>query len=108
MWNIISSYLLFRNIDSRLRDRGWFAGLSGGVICRGYSNHDMDIIVVPFDKSNYNVDTVNQILCSLGMNRTHKSEEMIQNWRKKGLNDTKFVESYRTKTNKRVDVIYLT
>lgn len=106
MWTLEQAIEAWRNVECMIAPYGWHAALGGGVLARGYSTHDLDLIVYAHTRGRGAVTDVVLSLSDLGWTRTHDAAAMIAHWREQGSCDTKRVESWRTLDGKRVDVIY--
>lgn len=82
----------------------WAIALSGSLLFNDTGN-DLDLIVFPWDGSNFNCPTVHSILTKFGMKRTRMVDQMHEFWRKKGSKDNKKVEVYHW-NDKRIDVFF--
>jgi len=105
MWTLDKALQLVRNLQPHLMEVGWFAALAGGVLNKGYSEHDLDLVLVPMKTDSTDIGSLHQVLHFVGWERTHEAEEMREHWKAKGSPDGKFVEVYRTVSGRRVDVI---
>lgn len=105
MWSRDRAIYLITNIQPELMAKGWFVALAGGVLTRGWSDHDLDLVAVPMDSTSVNVDAVRDVLARYGYGRTHDANDMRNHWRTKGSTDNKVVEVFSDGC-KRIDVIY--
>lgn len=75
VWTYALALQLINQLDPLLREIGWVSGLTGGVLFRGESYKDLDIIIYPFeDGGNFppeqrSRDAVTQLLFGLGFER---------------------------------------
>lgn len=109
MWTSQTSHITIKALDDKLRPIGWFVALTGGVLRHGASKHDLDLVLIPLDRTkiqNTSYLDVWDVLLDLGWEQTHSAWEMQLHWRSKGLTDSKFVESWKTPNDRRVDLIY--
>ena len=106
-WDLIDTIDLVRRWEKVLRDDGWHLALAGGVLHRGRSYHDLDLIAYPHDMSRPRRRKLIAGLRALGATRLRTAPEMRAHWRTKGSRDTKHVEVWRTDDGRRVDVIIL-
>lgn len=49
MWTLEEGLQVIRNIDPYVRDFGHCCALTGGVLFKGVSDKDLDIIITPFE-----------------------------------------------------------
>lgn len=84
---------------------GWYCALAGGILTKGKSDHDLDLVFVPMDTTKEDVFKLYHVLSYFGMQRIISADLMQKAWRKKGSQDCKFVEWWETKDEKRIDVI---
>lgn len=105
LWTLDEALELVRSLHLPLADIGWCCGIGGGVLIKGSSDKDLDLIFVPYCKTNHDIGVLNALLSSLdGWERYCTVDVMHAHWRSKGLEDTKHVEAWTFK-GKRVDVI---
>ncbi len=105
MWSLSEARELIATLQPYLMERGWFLALAGGVLNKGYSDHDLDLVAVPMKTQLAEIKILHEILNMCGLTRTHDADMMQKHWLAKGSPDGKHVEVYRTSDNKRVDVI---
>ena len=105
MWTLDKALQLVRNLQPHLMAVGWFAALAGGVLNKGYSEHDLDLVFVPMKTESMDLGSLHQALHFAGWERTHTANMMQEHWKTKGSPDGKYVEVYRTLDGKRVDAI---
>lgn len=107
LWTMRSALELIRDVDSRLRQVGYFAALTGGVLIRGWSRHDLDVIVTPLKKSRQPRRMMRQALTDAGLRLVISRPEVVRSWRERGIRDTKWVEIWYTSDHRRVDIMLL-
>lgn len=106
-WTMRRGVALARTLEQALKAVGYHVALAGGVLHRGASDHDLDLIVFPHNCRAQNKRAVRRQLEALGMRRTHSCARMHEGWRTRGSTDTKFVEAWCSPCGRRVDLIYL-
>lgn len=104
MWTLEEALTVVRNIDPILKPKGWFVGISGGVLLKGSSVHDLDLLFVPMDNVDKCIACLHKCLVDFSWKIIRTKEEMQEGWRAKGLRDNKHVEHWEF-NNKRIDVI---
>lgn len=83
-------------------------GLTGGVLYRGRSRHDLDVIVFPSKSDHWKPAEVQILLVSAGLWLVRTREEVRREWGQRyKSNDRKHVEIWQTSEGKRVDVFFL-
>lgn len=105
MWTQVEALRLIRSIQPPLMGAGWFVALAGGVLNKGYSEHDLDLVFVPMKTGKTDLVELHRVLSGYLGTRTHEAEQMREHWKAKGSPDGKYVEVWRTDDGKRVDVI---
>lgn len=105
-WTLEEGLVVVRELEAQCSRYGWHFALGGGVLLRGQSDHDLDVIVYPHS-SRVGVDTgkLRARLRDLGWKLRGRAEYVIEEWRKKGSIDRKHVDIWATPDGKRVDVI---
>lgn len=104
MWSLDDAITFARELQPNANAAGWFIALAGGVLNRGSSSHDLDIVAVPMSTARIDVRKLRRALVAFGMVRTRTASQLRQRWRRKGSDDRKLVEVWRYR-GKRVDVI---
>lgn len=105
MWTRDEALRFINSVQAKLMADGWFLALAGGVLNKGYSEHDLDLVAVPM-KSQYAIlKHLHFGLAKVGCKRTHDAETMRAHWKAKGSPDDKYVEVYQTPDGKRIDII---
>jgi len=112
-WTLDQGIEMVRQIERALASCGWHAALGGGVLHRGQSDHDLDVIVFPRQRI---AETVRQphigllrtaLRHDLDMTLFATVDRVQKHWRSKGLGDLKHVEVWKTADGKRVDLLVL-
>lgn len=99
------SLLSIITLRSTFHRAGWHVALGGGVLLRGWSNHDLDLIVYPHSSERANLLKLRKTLQAAGMVRRASAAAVQEEWRKLGSRDCKHVEVWRTADARRVDII---
>lgn len=105
-WTLEEGLIVVRELEGKLAGLGWHFALAGGVLMRGESDHDLDVLVYP-RCSAIPIDTGKLRAClrALGWTLRGRAEYVIEEWEKKGSIDRKHVDIWATADRKRVDVI---
>lgn len=104
MWTRPEAIVLLAAMQPSMMRRGWFLALTGGVLTRGFSDHDLDLVAVPMKTLHTDLNNLHDCFTTFGMERTHDAETMRERWKSKGSPDGKYVEVYRF-GDKRIDII---
>lgn len=105
MWTLDQALSLIRKNQQTFMEAGWFIALAGGVLNKGESVHDLDLVAVPMKTGKNHLVDLHNTLTYIGWTRTHEAEQMREHWKSKGSPDGKYVEVYQTDDGRRVDVI---
>lgn len=111
-WTLDMGVELVRDVEPHLADAGWHVALTGGVLYRGSSNHDLDFVVFPHQRRTDGRPTraaLKKMRAALrrgGMLPSHSAAWVRRDWRRRGIRDRKHVEVWFGK-GRRVDVIVL-
>jgi len=103
MWTLEEALIIVRELEAGLI--GWHVALAGGVLHKGKSDHDLDLVFFPRDSTNIQLGDLYRGLHYYGLTRTHTEVDMLTHWRSKGSSDFKHVEVWATADDRRVDVI---
>ena len=106
MWTAARARLVIRDIEAELSPAGWHVALAGSVLTRGYSEHDLDLIVYPHCKPRKNIVGLRAALARYGLTPYASRTKVTKGWRLGGSLDTKWVEVWMLGA-RRVDVIVL-
>ena len=111
MWTLVSARGIIAVMETHLAPRGFHVALAGGVLARGHSKHDLDVVVFPHCKRPMSTArsrewAIRQSLRAAGLVRRRTWCQMHAYWRKHGSWDTKHVEVWVLGA-RRVDVIML-
>lgn len=106
-WTRDEATLLLAGIAEELAARGFAVGLTGSVLTKGFSSHDLDIIIYPLQlTAETDWEIARQALVGAGF-VCHIPVETVQAaWRRKGSLDEKRVEVWLF-NKRRVDVFFL-
>lgn len=104
-WNLDEALDLVRSVNADMKSLGWFAALAGGVLNTGSSEHDLDLVLVPYNETDFDFRTATEYFHGRGWAVVRTPEQMIESWRGKGLRDTKTVMRWRV-GEKLVDTIF--
>ena len=107
VWNLDDALTIIRKIRPTLQAVGWELALGGGVLNRGWSDKDLDLVAFPTTSEEYARSYLHEALVAAGWKRTHTVKQMHAFWEKTGVGDRKWVEVYRLPDGRRVDVISL-
>lgn len=105
MWTLGEALALVRSIEPVVAVVGWHVALGGGVLLRGESTHDLDLIFIPHSTAKMVIDNLRMAFVGLSWRRMHTAAMMLSSWQRKGSTDRKFVEVWCTPEGRRVDVI---
>ena len=111
MWSFGTGLSTVRQVEEILEPIGWHAALAGGVMKRGRSEHDLDIIIYPHCRrrggsARPNIRLVRRALLRAGWTQGMSRDALTCKWRSRGSLDDKWVEVWFTK-GRRVDLIVL-
>ncbi|MGN6108955.1 MAG: hypothetical protein ACTHU0_27865 [Kofleriaceae bacterium] len=100
-----SSLALLRELWGHLASRGWHCCLTGGVLVKGQSDHDLDVVVFPAKAQYHDLDKLYEGLELAGLRRCLTTAQVRESWETRhDVVDRKHVEVWRHGT-KRVDII---
>lgn len=105
MWTLPYALEVVRRVEPFMAEAGWHVAMGGGVLHRGSSSHDLDIVLVPREPTS-SLREAHKVLEGGGFKLKRTAEEMVRHWRSKGLTDRKWVEHWETPDLRRVDVVY--
>lgn len=112
-WTLGEARRLLKQVEEQVSKVGWHVGLAGGVLRRGRSSKDVDMLVFPHHAPIVDGDLKRlwKALRAVGMTRYRSVYQMHRFWEAKAEHgqsaDAKFVEVWQTAEGKRVDVIVL-
>lgn len=107
MWTLRTARAFVAKLQPKLKAVGWFAAIGGGVLNRGTSDHDLDLILVPYDSNVQDLTAVRAVLQSMdgGWDQLADVERVQKYWREKGSLDRKHVEVWLDDRKRRIDLI---
>jgi hypothetical protein len=106
-WVLEEALGLVRSLVEPLKEAGFAIALTGSVLNKGESLHDLDIIIYPLQSTaKTDFENARGILINAGL-RCHINAGTVRSvWRKKGSLDEKEVEVWQL-NKRRVDVFFL-
>ncbi len=106
-WTLEEALVFVRSLADPLETIGFSVGLLGSVLLNGESNHDLDLVIYPWDTGRVDLRLVSDLLIELGMTRLFQRHEIAKFWARKGSLDAKHVEVWETSDRKRVDLFFM-
>lgn len=107
MWScLMDALVLVRKLQPAFNGCGWHIALGGGLLNKGFSDHDLDLVVYPHNSNATDIDKLRAMLRAIGWSLFADVERIQAHWRKKGGTDKKHVEVWKTPDDKRVDLIF--
>lgn len=107
MWTLLQGLDMVRGLQPGLVKVNWNVALGGGVLYKGESLKDLDLVFFPYDTSKARIYRLQDRLEDQGWTRTNTVNQMWAHWRETGVTDRKHIEVYRTPSGKRIDAIIL-
>ena len=110
MWTLTTALEFIVRLETHLRPIGYACGLTGSVLTKGGSSHDLDVIIYPLStatsgsRSYYGATFALQ---DMNLEQVFDRAFVQAQWRKKGSLDTKHVEVWRDQKNRRIDFFFL-
>jgi hypothetical protein len=104
-WDLYRAITFIRELETALAPN-YHVALAGSTLHRGYSDNDLDIIVLPHNSIRNSYVEVKNLLEVFGMNRRVDCAGVHKKWAKSGSTDTKHVEVWSYKGLK-IDVFQL-
>lgn len=105
-WTWKNALAFVRHLETDLRVVGWHCTITGGVLHKGSSSHDLDVIVYPH-KPTTNRELARKVLRKHGCSLFRSIEQVRRHWRSIGSNDTKYVEVWTDLQERRIDIFWL-
>jgi hypothetical protein len=108
MWTLEDGLALVRKLEKELAPH-YHAALGGGVLHRGSSDHDLDIVILPHHANHLDVGEIHKVL-QAHLRLVVTRDKVLEDWRRRGITDTKYVEVWVDDSNdesRRVDIIIL-
>ena len=111
-WTLEDGLDMARQLRRVAAGYGWHVAIGGGVVHRGWSNKDLDLVMFPHDSTRETFNTrmigdIGSILSKSGWELYRTVGEMHSYWETKGSKDRKWVEVWKTPDGKRVDLIWM-
>lgn len=103
-WTLDEGIEFVRKIETALRPR-YHCALTGGVLFKGESSHDLDIVIFPDQSQHFDIVEVHRALEKATLELRVSREIVVKDWRRRGIADDKWVEVWVTEDGRRVDVI---
>lgn len=103
MWKLDTAVSCCRALETALAPN-YHVALGGGVLLRGKSTHDLDVLVYPHHSSHFDIAEIRQLLKAAGCTVLATRRSIQRIWRAKGSTDQKWVEAWWF-DGKRVDII---
>lgn len=105
-WTRRQGLALVQRLERALKPH-YHVALAGGVLLRGESDHDLDVIVFPHKAHHFDLQEIHDALRG-HLHLVFTRERLAAMWRERGIKDTKHVEVWSDASGrhpKRVDVI---
>lgn len=106
-WDLESGLVFVRVLERELRVAGYHVGIVGGVLHRGASVNDLDVVVYPRDTTRRNTGRARRVLERLGMVCQSSVRDTWTRWALHGSADRKCVDVWSTLDGRRVDVFWM-
>lgn len=107
MWTLEEVQKLIKGLEVYSTSYGWHFALAGGVLRKGSSDHDLDLIAYPRTSTNSDRNDLRYLLTCQGWQLRVPKKEMHGHWKAKGSKDRKHVEVWQTSDGRRVDLFIL-
>lgn len=104
-WDLAEGVALLRHLWEPLKAVGYLPALTGGVIVRGHSSHDVDLVIYPWSSARQDRAALFAALAGAGLELVVDRETVHESWRGRGLEDRKDVTVHLWQ-GKRVDIIH--
>ena len=106
-WTLEDGLACVRALECQLSAAlGVHFALAGGVMLRGESEHDLDVVVYPrCSRAGVDTQLLRFALRGLGWSIRVRAVDTIEQWQKRGSADRKHVDIWATPERKRVDII---
>lgn len=106
-WAFGEALEVVQQLVDPLQKAGFAIGLTGSVLIKSKSEHDLDIIIYPLQStSETDFTNAREVLLSSGFRILSSSKMVRAHWRTKGFLDEKEVEIWHLH-KRRVDVFFL-
>lgn len=106
MWTLPQAIEFINEITPQIKEVGYGIALAGGVLLRGESNTDLDLILYPMSTANQNLGLLHTKLQHLGLELKKDKSQVRKIWKSKGSLDLKHVEVWAY-NDKRIDLFFL-
>lgn len=103
-WNMTAAVAFLRRLEPVLESVGWHCALGGGVLQKGESAHDLDVVVFPRSSKRVDMTKLRNALRAAGLRQWMNASTLRRRWREKGSDDEKHVEVWML-DKRRVDII---
>jgi len=104
-WDLDRAVQFVRELETAL-DPNYHAALAGSTLHKGYSDNDLDVLIIPHSSTRNSYVEVKNLLEAFGMNRRVDCAGVHKKWAKSGSTDTKHVEVWSYKGFK-IDIFQL-
>jgi hypothetical protein len=105
-WRIEEALDFCQTVESAVVPAGFHVGLRGGVLLRGSSDHDLDLVIYPHDSTRANFAKLREALHSIGMFQLESVEVTHARWRSRGCSDEKMIELWELGKRK-IDILFV-
>lgn len=106
-WTLEDALTFFRALWVALEPVGYHVGLTGGVLLRGESKKDLDVLIYPrCTHDSPDIEAVKRTFTNFGMEPYFDRAFITERWRAAGSLDEKHVEGW-TYAGKRVDIFFV-
>lgn len=106
VWTLDDALTACRRLEEVLAPAGYHVALGGGVLLRGHSHKDLDVLVYPRNVQALEQERAVGLLLGAGFRRWMTAEQVQAMWRKVGSTDNKTVEVWRFE-GKRIDLFWV-
>lgn len=91
-WTIDDAIQFCRSLEKVITPVGFHVGLRGGVLIRGKSDRDLDLVIYPRDSSDVRLDRLHDRLRAFGMKQVESTAQVHSRWQARGTTDRKAIE----------------
>jgi len=91
-WTIEDAIQFCRALEDAIAPVGFHVGLRGGVLLRGKSDRDLDLVIYPHDSSDVHLDRLRDRLRSFGLKQVESTAQVHARWQARGTTDRKAIE----------------
>ena len=114
LWSMEQAIDLVKKLDPAIRLVGFTVGITGGVIIKGYSDKDLDLIIYPMNVTEYSTSAVKKVFIEqFKWKLKFPTHILLKSWEDRkiqpnnGGTDFKHVEVWETEDHKRIDIMFL-